>query len=117
MATIKQLYWVGSSKKELLAFPDEVRKEIGYALHLAQTSEKAKSAKPLKGFGGAGVMEVVEDYDGDTYRAIYTVRFADAVYVLHAFQKKAKRGIKTPQHEIKLIEERLKWAQQDSKGE
>lgn len=117
MATIKELYWVGSSRKELLAFPDDVRREIGYALHLAQSGDKSKSAKPLKGFGGTGVMEIVEDYDGDTYRAVYTVRFADAVYVLHAFQKKSKHGIKTPQHEMQLIEERLKWAQQSSKGE
>lgn len=116
MTKLKPLYWVGNSKDELLDFPDSVRQEMGYALHLAQLGEKHISAKPLKGFGGAGVLEVVEDYDGDTYRAIYTVRLAGVVYVLHAFQKKSKQGIKTPQFEIKLIEGRLKLAEQDYKG-
>jgi phage-related protein len=79
----------------------------------AQLGRKAPYAKPLKGFGGAGVLEVVDDFDGDTYRAVYTVRFAGAVYVLHAFQKKSRRGIATPRQEIRLIEERLQRARED----
>jgi len=86
---------------------------MGYALYMAQLGDKSPSVKPLKGFGGASVLEVVEDYDGDTYRAVYTVKFAGRVYVLHAFQKKSKHGIKTPQHEIDLIKSRLKRAEDD----
>jgi phage-related protein len=85
----------------------------GGALWEAQTGGKAPWAKPLKGFGGAGVVEIVADHDGDTYRAVYTVRFADVVYVLHAFQKKSKSGISTPRREIALIEQRLKRARED----
>jgi phage-related protein len=88
-----------------------VRREVGYALFVAQNGEKADSAKPLRGFGGGGVLEVVENHDGDTYRAVYAVRFASAVYVLHAFQKKSKAGIKTPKKDMDLIEARLKAAQ------
>jgi phage-related protein len=84
---------------------------MGYALHQAQLGGKHLDAKPLRGFGGAGVIEVVERYDGGTYRAIYTVKFSGAVYVLHAFQKKSKRGVKTPQKELNLIRERLKSAE------
>ena len=91
-------------------FPLPVRQEMGYALYLAQVGMKAPKAKPLRGFGGAGVLEVVEDYRGDTFRAVYTVKFAGAVFVLHAFQKKSKRGIRTPRAEIELIEARLKSA-------
>jgi phage-related protein len=98
--------------KDYLAFPVEVQDEMGYALGLAQLGGKHPQAKPWKGEGG-GVFEIVEDHRGDAYRAIYTVRFADVVYVLHAFQKKSKTGIKTPQDEVKLIGERLKRAQQD----
>ena len=86
---------------------------MGYALYLAQCGDKHLDAKPLRGFGGgAGVLEVVADHDGDTYRAVYTVRFADAVYVLHAFQKKSKRGIATPKREIERIRQRLQQAQE-----
>jgi len=92
----KPLRWVGTSKAELIACPDEVKRRVGRALWDAQTGLKAPFAKPLKGLGGAGNLEVVDDYDGDTCRAVYTVRFAGAVYVLHAFQKKSKRGISTP---------------------
>ena len=105
--------WIGNSQKELRAFPEDVKDVMGYALHLAQTGSKHDAAKPLAGFGGAGVLEVVDDYDGDTYRAVYTVKFADRVYVLHAFQKKAKKGIKTPKQEIDLIRNRLKLAEAD----
>lgn len=93
---------------------------MGFALYLAQTGEKHLATKPLKGFGGAGVLEVVEDHDGDTFRAVYTVKFASAVYVLHAFQKKSKSGIKTLQTDIDLIKQRLKLAEQihkQGKGE
>jgi phage-related protein len=107
------LHWVGSSKDDFCSFPKEAMKQMGFALYVAQTGEKHFSAKPLKGFGGAGVLEVVEDYEGNTYRAVYTVKFSNAVYVLHAFQKKSKRGIKTPHQEIELIKARLKLAQQD----
>ena len=94
--TRRELFWVGSSKRDLKAFPDNVQDMMGYALWLAETGGKHPDAKPLQGFGGGGVLEVVEDHDGDTYRTIYTLTLPDAVYVLHAFQKKAKRGAATP---------------------
>lgn len=96
--------------------PNDVVDVFGFALHLAQTGKKHDQAKPLKGFGGAGVLEVVEDHMGDTYRAVYTVKIADAVYVLHCFQKKSKSGIETPKHEMDLIRDRLKAAQAHAKG-
>ena len=108
----KPLHCVASAKRDYLSFPIEVQDEMGYALGLAQLGVKHPNAKPWKG-EGTGVLEVVEDHRGDTYRAVYTVRFADAVYVLHAFQKKSKSGIKTPQTDVKLITERLKRAQAD----
>lgn len=109
----KPVYWIKSSKDDLCEFPEEVVKQIGYALYFAQIGDKHPSAKPLKGFGSAGVLEVVENNDGDTYRAVYTVKFAGAVYVLHAFQKKSKSGIKTPKQTITLIKERLKLAEEE----
>lgn len=90
---------------------------MGYALHLAQLGEKSPAAKPLKGFGGAGVLEIVDDHDGDTFRAVYTVRFGDSVYVLHAFQKKSKSGIATPAKEMETVRERLKLAEAHHRGE
>ena len=108
----KPLDWVGSSKKDFLAFPEAVKDEMGNALGLAQFGGTHPSAKPWKG-QGSGVLEVVEGHIGGTYRAIYTVRFKEIVYVLHAFQKKSPTGIKTAQHDIELIEKRLKAAQQD----
>lgn len=108
----KPLDWVGSSKKDFLGFPEPVKDEIGNALGLAQFGGKHPSAKPWKG-QGAGVFEVVEDHAGDTYRAVYTVRFKEVVYVLHAFQKKSPKGIKTAQVDVDLVERRLKVAQQD----
>lgn len=110
---MKPLYWIGSSKEDLCAFPEEVRRNVGYTLHFAQAGDRHPSAKPLKGFGGAAVLEVVEDQAGDTYRAVYTVKFRGAVYVLHAFQKKAKRGIATPKQELDLVKARLKLAEED----
>ncbi len=109
------MYWVASAKKDYQAFPDEVQDDMGYALGLAQFGGKHPKAKPWKG-EGPGVFEIVEDYRGDTYRAVYTVRFAEVVYVLHAFQKKSKSGIKTPQEDVNLIAERLKRAQTDYEG-
>ena len=107
----KPLHWVGSSKKDYLSFPEPVQSDMGYALGLAQLGGKHPKAKPWKG-EGPGVFEIVEDYGGDAYRAIYTVRFAQAVYVLHAFQKKSKIGIKTPKYDVDLIGNRLKRAAQ-----
>lgn len=109
----KPVRWVGSSRNDLRALPEEVRNRVGGALWEAQLGRKAPYAKPLKGFGGAGVLEVVDDFDGDTYRAVYTVRFAGVVYVLHAFQKKSKRGIATPRQEMALITQRLQRARED----
>lgn len=105
--------WVGSSRDDLKAFPREVQRVVGGALWDAQIGLKAPFAKPLKGFHGAGVLEIVDDFDGDTYRGVYTVRFAQIVYVLHAFQKKSKRGIATPRAELELIERRLSRARED----
>lgn len=108
----KPLDWVGSSKKDFLAFPEPVKDEMGNALGLAQFGGKHPLAKPWKG-QGSGVFELVEDHDGSTYRAIYVVRFKEVVYVLHAFQKKSPRGIKTARGDVELVERRLKIAQQD----
>jgi phage-related protein len=105
----KPLIWRGSSKTDYVAFPAAVQREMGYALFLAQMGERhATMAKMLKGFGGGSVVELRDSYAGGTYRAVYTVRFADAVYVLHAFQKKSKTGIKTPRAHMNIIEKRLK---------
>jgi phage-related protein len=109
----KPVHWIGSSREDLRKLPGEVTRDIGQALWFAQMGNKHPSAKPLRGFKGAGVLEVVEEHAGDTYRAVYTVRFARAIYVLHVFKKKSKHGIKTPKHEIDLIEARLKWAKAD----
>ncbi|MFZ0942890.1 MAG: type II toxin-antitoxin system RelE/ParE family toxin [Syntrophobacteraceae bacterium] len=98
------------------AMPEDVQDTFGFALYLAQLVEKHPGAKPMKGFTGAGVLEIVEDYSSDTYRAVYTVRFADAVYVLHVFQKKSKHGIATPKEEIEKIKARLKIAQVMHRG-
>ena len=109
----KPVRWIGSSLEDLKDFPKDVQRRVGGALWDAQIGRKAPFAKPLKGFGGASVLEIVDDFDGDTYRAVYTVRFAQIVYVLHAFQKKSKRGIATPKSELDLIEQRLKRAKED----
>jgi phage-related protein len=109
---LRPLVWLGNTKKDLGVLPEEVIDTFGYALHLAQTGKKHEQAKPLRGFGSAGVLEIVEDWRGNTYRAVYTVRFAGAVFVLHVFQKKAKSGIATPKQDIELIRERLKAAEQ-----
>jgi len=104
------LEWIGSSYRDLLALPFEVRRRFGYALSLAQMGDRDDAAKVLKGFGGAGVLEVIEDHAGGTYRAVYTVKFGRAVYVLHCFQKKSVRGISTPRPDMELIRDRFKVA-------
>ena len=109
---LKPVEWIGSSLSDLKDFPDEVQEVVGYALYVAQCGDKHPSAKPLKGFKGSGVVEVVDDFDGDTYRAVYTIKFADVVYVLHSFQKKSKQGIATPKQDMDLIEARLKRAKE-----
>ena len=107
----KPLEWIASSYKDLMVLPALVRRRFGYALSLAQLGDQDDAAKVLKGFGGAGVLEVVEDDAGGTYRAVYTVKFADVVFVLHCFQKKSKRGIATPKADMDIIRARLKVAQ------
>ena len=103
----KTLEWVGRARDEMMALPESVRRSMGFALRFAQAGVKANNVKPLHGFKGAGVLEVVEDYDGDTYRAVYTVKFAGVLYVLYCFQKKSKSGIKTPKPVMDLIQQRL----------
>ena len=110
--TPKPLFWIASSKQDLKALPDSVQDTFGFALWLAQTGLKHLNAKPLKGFKGAGVLEIIEAQERNTFRAVYTVRFAKAVYMLHAFQKKAKKGIKTPKQEIELVKKRLRLAEE-----
>ena len=112
---LRPLEWIGGSKKDLMALPDEVVNVFGYALYLAQTGGKHAQAKPLQGFGSAGVLEVVEDWRGNTYRAVYTVRFVVRVFVLHVFQKKSKSGIATPKPDLDLIKGRLKAAAKRAK--
>lgn len=113
MDDTKPLLWIGSSRDDLSSMPIEVRRDVGYALFAAQQGEKHADAKVLKGFGDATVLEVIARHDGDTFRAVYTVRFVNAIYVLHVFQKKAKRGIATPKKEFDLVRKRLKLADQD----
>jgi len=107
----RPLVWIGSSRRDLRGFPRQVRRDVGKALYAAQQGETDPAAKPLKGLGGRSVLEVVADHDGDTWRAFYTVRFQEAIYVLHAFQKKSKKGIATPKKEIDLIHRRLAEAE------
>ena len=109
----KPLKWVGSAKRDLDAMPDDVKDVFGHAIDLAQAGGKHQDAKVLTGFGSAGVLEVVDDHQGDTYRAVYTVKFAGWVYVLHCFQKKSKGGISTPKPDMDLVISRLKAAKQD----
>lgn len=104
---LKELIWLGSSKKDLLQFPGEVCREIGYALYVAQRGETHRLAKQFKGYG-SGVYEIVSNYDTNAYRAVYVVNVDDKIYVLHAFQKKSKKGIKTPKEELAVIDARLK---------
>ena len=113
----KPVIWIGSSRRDFRALPQPVKSHMGYALYIAREGGKHRDAKPLKGFGGAGVVEIVSDFDGDTFRAVYTVRFAGAVHVLHVFQKKAKTGRTTPKLEMELIQRRLREAERIAQGE
>ena len=108
----KPLHWVGSAKDDLLEFPPEVVDDLGYALYLVQIGGKPPMAKPWKG-EGPGVFEIVEDHRGNAYRAVYTVRFTAAVYVLHCFQKKSPSGIRTARNDQQRIHDRLKAAMKD----
>jgi phage-related protein len=108
----KPVAWVGSAKRDFLEFPEPVKGEMGNALGVAQFGGKHPSAKQWKG-QGSGVFEIVEDFDGDTYRAVYTVKFREVVYVLHAFQKKSPKGIRTARGDIELVERRLRLARED----
>ncbi len=112
----RPLFWVASSKKDLMDMPEDIRDTFEYALHLAQIGGKHVQAKPLKGFGSADVLEVVEDSHGDAFRAVYTVRFQERIYVLHCFQKKSTQGIRTPKPDMDKLRERLKWAERHAKG-
>ena len=111
--TAKPVRWMGSSKDDVSAFPSDAKLQVGGALWDAQIGVKSPWAKPLKGFGGAGVLEIVAEVEGNAFRAVYTIRFAEAVYVLHAFQKKSRRGIATPKPELDLIADRLARAKED----
>jgi phage-related protein len=110
MPPLKPVLWIGNAHDAVRAFPPEVRLVVGQALYEAQAGGRHRAAKPLKGFGGAGVLEIVDDFDGDAYRAVYTVKIAGVVCVLHAFQKKSKTGISTPKREIDLVQQRLSEA-------
>ncbi|HEY5176338.1 MAG TPA: type II toxin-antitoxin system RelE/ParE family toxin [Terriglobales bacterium] len=114
-ASLKPVIWIGSSRKDLREFPGPVQDHMGYALFVAQRGGKHRDSKPLSGFGGAGVVEIVEDYRGDAFRAVYTLQYAGTVYVLHAFQKKSKTGRETPRRDMELIRQRLREAEQLAK--
>ena len=117
MARHKPLFFVGSSKKEYLDLPAQVVREMGHALYEAQIGLKPDNAKPFRIKGaGASVLEIVENYDSDTYRAVYTVEFEEAIYVLHCFQKRSTQGIKTPQQDVEMIERRFKQAREASEA-
>lgn len=107
---VRPVVWIGTSREDLREFPDDVQDAVGYALYVAQLGDKPPEAKPLRGYHGASVIELVEDFDGDTYRAVYTVRFAEAIYVLHCFQKKSTRGIAINRRDLDLIDTRLRRA-------
>jgi phage-related protein len=113
----RPVVWVGSSRRDFRSMPKGVRSRIGYALYVAQCGGKHRDAKPMRGFGDAGVVEVVADHRGDTFRSIYTVRFTAAIFVLHVFQKKSKTGGVTPKFEIELIKSRLREAERLARGE
>jgi phage-related protein len=111
METPRELVWVGTAKGDLTGFPKPVQRAVGFALFRVQQGRTPATARPLKGFGGAGVLEIVDDFDSNTYRTVYTVRLATAVYVLHAFQKKSTRGSATPRRDLALIRARLRLAE------
>ncbi|WP_029058711.1 type II toxin-antitoxin system RelE/ParE family toxin [Stappia stellulata] len=112
--SLKQLRWIGSSYNDFMEFPEPVHDSVGYALHRAQEGKAPRNAKKLKG-AQSGAVEVIADHDGDTFRAVYTVKFAKVVYILHAFKKKSKKGIATPKTDLDLIKQRLRLAEEDYK--
>jgi phage-related protein len=114
--SLKPVIWVGSSRRDLRGFPEPVQDHVGYALYVAQRGGKHRDTKALGGFGGAGVVEIIKDYRGDTFRCVYTLRYAGAVYVLHAFQKKSKTGRETPRRDMELVRQRLHEAEQIARG-
>ncbi len=114
---LKPVVWIGSSRKDLRGFPEEVRDHIGYALYVAQQGGRHRDTKTLRGFGGSGVVEIIKDHRGDTFRGVYTVKFQGIVFVLHAFQKKSKTGRETPQRDLELIKQRLGEAERVARGE
>jgi len=116
-ASLKPVVWVGSSLGDLRGFPGDVKDHMGYALYVAQRGGRHRDTKTLSGFGGAGVVEIIKDYRGDTFRAVYTLRYRGAVYVLHAFQKKSKSGGATPRRDMELIRQRLREAERMARGE
>ncbi len=113
---LKPVVWVGACLKDLREFPSPVQDHMGYALYVAQRGGKHQDVKVLSGFGGAGVLEVIKDYRSDTFRAVYTLKYAGTVYVLHAFQKKSKSGRRTPRRDLELIQQRLREAEQIARG-
>jgi phage-related protein len=113
--SLKPVIWVGSSRRDLRQFPEAVQDHVGYALYVAQCGGKHRDTKTLSGFGGAGVVEVIKDFRGDTFRTVYTLRYAGAVYVLHAFQKKSTTGRETARRDLELIKQRLREAEQIAK--
>jgi phage-related protein len=115
MFFLKPVRWVGSSRRDVQAFPETVKDHLGYVLFIAQSGGRHRDTKTLSGFGGAGVVEIISDYRGDTFRAVYTLKYEDAIYVLHAFQKKSKSGRATSQRDLELIKQRLREAERLSK--
>ena len=113
----KPVVWVGSSREDLRAFPDVVQDHMGYALYVAQQGGKHRDTKTLTGIDGSGVVEIIKDYRGATFRAVYTVQYQNAIYVLHAFQKKSKTGRETPRRDMELIRQRRRDAERIAKGE
>ena len=113
----RDVIWVSSSLEDLRRFPEPVQKVMGFALFQAQRGDKHLQARPLKGFGGAGILEIIEDFDGNTFRAVYTVRFSDAVYVLHAFQKRSKKGSETPKRDMDVVRSRLRMVGESHQAE
>jgi phage-related protein len=113
---LKPVIWIGTSLEDLRQFPEPVQDHMGYALYMAQRGGKHQDAKVLSGFGGAGVLEVIKNYLGDTFRAVYTLKYAGKVFVLHAFQKKSRSGRQTPRRDVELIEKRLREAEQMARG-
>jgi phage-related protein len=108
----KECFFLGSARRDIQVMPEDVRQHFGHAIHRVQCGDEPPDAKALTGFGGRSVLEIVKDYDSNTYRAVYTVRFAEALYVLHVFQKKSKKAAETPKHDIDLVKQRMRDAEE-----